>query len=256
MSMPEFPNRDIILTRDQAFNAILTSIAMEETALSHIINAEGEKIQSAIQHMDCKCRADLNMLLKFNESAANMIDTVSDLQIILKNKLRLVLKHIEQEHQPPPCPPKPCPPKPCPPKPCPPKPCTSTFTAVGDWLRGSTLKLKADVVCDNGVVLINEDCKSIISLPPNRQYHVMIDLRFINESMDPICIELTLQNGDAIVCVEKITRAGGKKYASLSEDFTLKTPESNKNSMLAIRLAAPKRLKITEACLFITEEIY
>ena len=121
MSMPEFPDGKNILSQDQAINAILTSIAMEETALSHIINAESEKIQLAIEHIKCNNCCDLQKLLEVNESAASLIEQVNDMQIILKNKLRCVVRLL-----PPPCPP----PLPCPPicEPC--CPCVSAFSDV------------------------------------------------------------------------------------------------------------------------------
>lgn len=46
MSLPTFPSGSI--SKEDAVNYILTSIAMEELALSHILNAEGEKIQYII----------------------------------------------------------------------------------------------------------------------------------------------------------------------------------------------------------------
>ena len=49
MSMPQFPPIDSILSRDEAINAILTSIAMEETALSHIINADADRFYLDIE---------------------------------------------------------------------------------------------------------------------------------------------------------------------------------------------------------------
>ena len=35
-------------TRDQAITDLIQSVALEETALSHILNAEGEKIQKMV----------------------------------------------------------------------------------------------------------------------------------------------------------------------------------------------------------------
>lgn len=44
MSMPEFPKPDPDFTPEKALTMILSSVALEEVALSHIINAEAEKI--------------------------------------------------------------------------------------------------------------------------------------------------------------------------------------------------------------------
>ncbi|MDR0292754.1 MAG: hypothetical protein LBH95_01205 [Oscillospiraceae bacterium] len=84
MSMPEFPKLSH-LTRDEAINSILTSIAMEEAALSHILNAEGEKIQHVLAD---KC-ADIQKVMNINQSVTSLIDRIIDLQIILKNKMQL-----------------------------------------------------------------------------------------------------------------------------------------------------------------------
>lgn len=136
MSLPQFPKPDTILSRDQALDAIITSIAMEEVALSHIINAEGEKIQHVLQAA-LENKADISDVLKVNESVTLMLEQVNDMQIILKSKLRLALQYLpkpEEESCPKPKPPRPTP-QPCPkpprptPQPCPrpprptPKPC-------------------------------------------------------------------------------------------------------------------------------------
>ena len=109
MSMPEFPNLDH-LTKEQAINSILTSIAMEEAALSHIINAEGEKIQFALAHKN----TDIDKVIAINESVSSLLEKVFDLQLVLKSKLRLTKEFIsiaqtedkpEKPHKPyrPPC---------------------------------------------------------------------------------------------------------------------------------------------------------
>ncbi|UTW69086.1 hypothetical protein KHA80_18360 [Anaerobacillus sp. HL2] len=47
MSLPNIPNikPDIDLDRDDVINLLIASIALEEIGLSHILNAEGEKLQ-------------------------------------------------------------------------------------------------------------------------------------------------------------------------------------------------------------------
>ena len=99
MSLPKFPKPDAILTRDQALDAILTSIAMEEVALSHIINAEGEKIQYILKAAK-ECRADVCDVLEVNESVTSMLEQVNDMQITLKNKLRWALKYLPKPEEP------------------------------------------------------------------------------------------------------------------------------------------------------------
>ena len=91
MSMPEFPRREDILSRDDAINAILTSIATEEAALSHIINAEGEKLQYAL----AQC-ADLDKIVDVNKSISSVLETITDLQFILKNKMRIAEKFLAE----------------------------------------------------------------------------------------------------------------------------------------------------------------
>ena len=45
MSLPSFPRVDPPIDREDAVNQILSSIAMEELGLSHILTAEGEKLR-------------------------------------------------------------------------------------------------------------------------------------------------------------------------------------------------------------------
>lgn len=125
MSMPAFPEHDTVLTGEEALNAILTSIALEETALSHILNAEGEKIQYAVEYMK-RSGCDIKTILEVNESVTSTLEQIKDIEIILINKINKALKHVPHKPEPPPdfsrqdCrrPDKPRQCKPCPIKPC------------------------------------------------------------------------------------------------------------------------------------------
>ena len=129
MSMPSFPAHGADMTREEALTMIIASIAMEELALSHIINAEGEKLQYILGTLPgakpCACPQDV---LAVNKSVASLLDVVAQNQMLLKNKLEKVLEVCPAPVPPcgpyppgPPCPPPcgPCPP-PCPPPVCPP----------------------------------------------------------------------------------------------------------------------------------------
>jgi hypothetical protein len=74
-------------TKTQALTDILVSIALEEAAIAHILNAEGEKLQSIIAdeqstHQD---------LLHVNKSVDNLADNLTNIVMLLKSKTRLAL---------------------------------------------------------------------------------------------------------------------------------------------------------------------
>lgn len=112
MSMPKFPEVDPNITYDHALNMILASIAMEELALSHIINAEGEKLQYILGTLETSSgrKPDVDEVLKVNQSIACLLEGVSQNQMILKNKMDKVLharSEICPEHTEPPTPQRP-----------------------------------------------------------------------------------------------------------------------------------------------------
>jgi len=102
MSMPQFPDPNTVMSCEKAISAILTSIAMEETALSHIINAEGEKIQFALKYGTAhdKCCNAMENVLKVNESVASVLEQVTDIQVILKGKMRLAMHFLPKGCEP------------------------------------------------------------------------------------------------------------------------------------------------------------
>lgn len=83
MSMPVITPSQT--TRDQAITDIIESVALEQAALSHIINAEGEKLQKAIN----LCGVDQKKLIEINKSVERTIRSISQLEIILQSKLSL-----------------------------------------------------------------------------------------------------------------------------------------------------------------------
>lgn len=70
--------------RCQAVTDIITSVALEQTALSHVINAEGEKIQKVLEFAKTP-----EELLAVNKSVNDMIDSISRLEMILHGKLQI-----------------------------------------------------------------------------------------------------------------------------------------------------------------------
>jgi DNA-binding protein len=94
--MPEIPDikPEIHLKRDEVINLLLASIALEEIGLSHVINAEGEKLQKAIQVAEC-----FEDLIVANNSVERMLKTIIKKEMLLQFKLEDVLE-IPDEHHP------------------------------------------------------------------------------------------------------------------------------------------------------------
>ncbi|MEG0994897.1 MAG: hypothetical protein RR359_01785 [Bacilli bacterium] len=71
------------VTRDQAISDVIESVALEQTGLSHILNAEGEKIQAVV------AAGTINEMLAVNCSVQEMINAVNRLEQVLQSKLSL-----------------------------------------------------------------------------------------------------------------------------------------------------------------------
>ena len=92
LSQPSFPNNPDI-TRDDAVNQILSSVAMEELGLSHVINAEGEKLQYILGTLPgiTGPAATIEDLLNANESVQNLLQNASYNQLLLRSKMQQAL---------------------------------------------------------------------------------------------------------------------------------------------------------------------
>lgn len=96
MSLPNIPNITplISLNRCDTINLLLSSIALEEIGLSHILNAEGEKLQAFLKCAP-KCLSDF---LDINESVNKTLRTVVKSQILLEFKLEDVVELDRKTH--------------------------------------------------------------------------------------------------------------------------------------------------------------
>lgn len=71
-------------SRDQAISDIITSVALEQTGLAHILNAEGEKIQKVVSYSD-----KTEEMIEVNKSVQNVINAIFQLELVLKSKLEI-----------------------------------------------------------------------------------------------------------------------------------------------------------------------
>lgn len=209
MSMPSFPPCGADMTKDEALTMIIASIAMEELALSHIVNAEGEKLQYILgtlpgSHKPC---ASTQEILAVNQSAAALLDTVMQSQMLLKGKLEKALEAGSRKPMPePPCPPgRPCDP-PCPPGHLCEPPCGSASCC-----RKSVLQLTSrceGFSWDNGFLLswkrqgqrgsdicLNEENPALVNLDPQKNYalNYTVNIRgpYRGDSAGAVFIRLT-----------------------------------------------------------------
>ena len=88
MSMPTIQLGNIDL--QDALNNVLASIALVEAGLSHILNAEGMKIQHAIADPNIT----IDKLTKLNESVADVATGAAGIESAVKDKLASILPQL------------------------------------------------------------------------------------------------------------------------------------------------------------------
>ncbi|MDF9506798.1 collagen-like protein [Bacillus cereus] len=95
MSQANIPNitPTVTLSRTESLDLIIASIALEELALAHILNAEAEKIQYVLGTLPgLSPAATVSNILAVNESVNSVLQTATQKQMYLQNKLKEVLK--------------------------------------------------------------------------------------------------------------------------------------------------------------------
>lgn len=99
MSMPNIPdvNANINLNSDDVINLLFASIAFEELGQSHLINAEGEKIQyvlGTLENLKPLEPATIEDLQKINTSVKQMVRNIIKNQMLLQFKLEDVIDFV------------------------------------------------------------------------------------------------------------------------------------------------------------------
>ncbi|WP_256761495.1 hypothetical protein [Cohnella sp. WQ 127256] len=94
MSQPSIPNitPTISISRQQAISLLLSSIAMDELAVSHLINAEAEKIQAFVGHVSECCNIGTKDFIRFNNGVSHFIEGVTMKQWLALNKLDRIIQ--------------------------------------------------------------------------------------------------------------------------------------------------------------------
>ncbi|OEF95564.1 hypothetical protein [Desulfuribacillus alkaliarsenatis] len=101
MSFPQIPDvkPEIDLSREQVVNILLASIAFEELALAHVVNAEAEKIQSVLGTLKGQSvkNPKLEDLEAINKSVSTTLRNVIKKEMLLQFKLEDVLEIPEED---------------------------------------------------------------------------------------------------------------------------------------------------------------
>lgn len=89
--MPEIPKGKYRPTIDETIIDLLESIALEEIALSHLINAEAENLQAFVgKDLNFPTNPSNSDILRFNVSVLRLMETLMFKELFLLRKLETV----------------------------------------------------------------------------------------------------------------------------------------------------------------------
>lgn len=102
MSMPKIPdlNPSIDINLTDALSVIVASIGFEELGLAHIINAEGEKIQSflgTLQGQTVKQTVTIEELANLDKVVTDTLNSVIKKELLLLMKLEYADRMLENQ---------------------------------------------------------------------------------------------------------------------------------------------------------------
>ncbi len=100
MGMPQIPDGANRPTFDETIIDLLESVALEEMALAHILNAQGEKLQELIKKYKCNCLCYCQLENGF-KCSQGMLNSVIMKEWLLITKMNTILeldKEIDTEN--------------------------------------------------------------------------------------------------------------------------------------------------------------
>lgn len=86
MGMPTIPEEPFRPDKEQVVIDLLKSIAMEETSIAHLLNAEAEKLQALVKTSTCDDTSD-QMIYKFGNHIIKLLDVIVMKEWLLLRKL-------------------------------------------------------------------------------------------------------------------------------------------------------------------------
>lgn len=96
MSMPTIPNisAEINIDRKDTISMLIASVAMEELALAHILNAEGEKLQYVLGTLEGADPGEITIcdILEVNKSIQKTLRDAIKTEMLLQFKLEDALE--------------------------------------------------------------------------------------------------------------------------------------------------------------------
>lgn len=97
MSIPQIPESKHRPSLHEVIVDLLESIALEEIALSHLINAEAEKLQAFVgKHLHFPTCPSNKEILKMNQQTSKLMDVIVMKEWLLLRKLEDVMSLCEE----------------------------------------------------------------------------------------------------------------------------------------------------------------
>ncbi len=246
---------------EQSLSDMIESIALVEAALSHILNAEGEKIQAI------EVSGGIEELLTINRSINKTIANAIHLEQAYYMRLEAVneMYWIERARCQEPSlynPDYPCPdpryPDPCYPAypSAAPQPVVSVFSAAsagGAWQGNSAMKFKQDSCFDNKLTMNCDKCSTSILLPAGKKYQILYNIELENGYARPVTLEIRLSHNNTVLQSKRLFTRDERTSLIDNNYLVLDIPSGYDKSTLSVWLLSSVSLTIIKGKIVIME---